>query len=188
VGEVERHVAFIRAINVAGHASVKMSDLREAFAAAGCRSVKTYIQSGNVVFESPRRSTTAVVRRVRAELRERLGCEPEVMVRTARDLEEIVSAAPFTSVEAEAGVKLYVAFLSRKPRNRPRFPIRSPKEALTALTMTNREVFIVSRRKPNGFYGFPNNFIEEALGVSATSRNWTTVRRIVECARRTSNG
>jgi uncharacterized protein (DUF1697 family) len=45
-----RHVAFLRAINVAGHAIVRMADLRQAFADAGCRNVRTYIQSGNVVF------------------------------------------------------------------------------------------------------------------------------------------
>lgn len=50
--------------------------------------------------------------------------------------------------------------------------------------MKNLEVFIVSRRKKNGFYGFPNNFIEKELGVSATSRNWSTVTKIVAFAHR----
>ena len=48
---MSHYVAFMRAINVAGHASVRMSDVRDAFAAAGCRKVRTYIQSGNVIFE-----------------------------------------------------------------------------------------------------------------------------------------
>lgn len=46
--------------------------------------------------------------------------------------------------------------------------------------MSNREVFIVSRRKKNGFYGFPNNFIEKELRVPATTRNWSTLTKIVE--------
>ena len=50
------YIAFLRAINVAGHASLKMTDARDAFAAAGCRNVRTYIQSGNVLFEVPRRA------------------------------------------------------------------------------------------------------------------------------------
>jgi hypothetical protein len=50
--------------------------------------------------------------------------------------------------------------------------------------MKELEVFIVSRRKKNGFYGFPNNFIEKELGVSATTRNWSTLTRIVELARK----
>ena len=47
---MKKYVAFLRAMNVAGHASVRMTDLREAFAAAGCQGVRTYIQSGNVIF------------------------------------------------------------------------------------------------------------------------------------------
>jgi uncharacterized protein (DUF1697 family) len=44
--------------------------------------------------------------------------------------------------------------------------------------MSEREVFVISRRKANGFYSFPNGFIENQLGVPATSRNWTTVTKI----------
>lgn len=103
--------------------------------------------------------------------------------RTVREVERIVGSAPFKAFEAESGIKLYVAFLSQKPRSNPRFPLLSPKEALEAVAMKNLEVFIVSRRKKNGFYGFPNNFIENELEVSATTRNWSTVTRIVELVR-----
>ena len=54
--------------------------------------------------------------------------------------------------------------------------------------MKNLEVFIVSRRKKNGFFGFPNNFIEKELGVSATSRNWSTLTKIVEFVRKEPDG
>jgi len=64
----------------------------------------------------------------------------------------------------------------------------SSKEALEAIAMKSREVFIVSRRKKNGFYGFPNNFIEKELGVSATSRNWSTLTKIVEFVRKEPDG
>ena len=50
--------------------------------------------------------------------------------------------------------------------------------------MTDREIFVVSRPKKNGFYGFPNAVVESELGVSATSRNWNTVIKLVELARR----
>jgi uncharacterized protein (DUF1697 family) len=95
-----------------------------------------------------------------------------------------VRGAPFKRFKAEPGIKLYVSFLSRKPRSKPRFPLLSCKEALEAVAIKNLEVLIVSRRKKNGFDGFPNNFIEKELGVSATSRNWSTVTRIVEFVRK----
>jgi hypothetical protein len=54
--------------------------------------------------------------------------------------------------------------------------------------MTDREVFVVSRRKKNGFFGFPNNFIEEALAVSATTRNWSSIIKIVDFVRKEADG
>jgi uncharacterized protein (DUF1697 family) len=181
--EMTNYIAFMRAINVAGHAIVKMTDLRDAFAAAGCKNVRTYIQSGNVIFESPEEDSAAIFQRIRDELRGLLGAEPGILFRTVREIEGIIRAAPFKSLESDPAIKLYVAFLSGKPTSKPRFPLLSDKEALEAVAMKNREVFIVSRRKKNGFYGFPNNFIEKELGVSATSRNWSTVTKIVQFVR-----
>ena len=119
---MKKYVALLRAINVAGHASVRMTDLRDAFAAAGCQGVRTYIQSGNVIFESPAGNTAAVLQRVRGKLHDLLGQEPGVLLRTVRDVEGIVRGAPFKDFESEAGIKLYVVFLSRKPQSKPRFP------------------------------------------------------------------
>ena len=56
------YVAFIRAINVAGHARIRMATVREAFTAAGCRKVRSYIQSGNVIFESSARESANLCR------------------------------------------------------------------------------------------------------------------------------
>jgi uncharacterized protein (DUF1697 family) len=161
-----------------------MDDLRDAFAGAGCKGVKTFIQSGNVVFESPRQ-TTAVFERIREKLRDLLGYEPGVLFRAARQLETILTAAPFKGFETEPGIKRYVVFLSQKPRSKPRLPLVSFKEGLEAVGMKNLDVFVVSRRKKNGCYGFPSNFIEKELGVRATSRNWSTMTKLVELVRKT---
>jgi uncharacterized protein (DUF1697 family) len=185
---MSQYVAFMRAINVGGHAIVRMDDLRDIFVVAGCKGVRTYIQSGNVIFNSSARDLAAILQKVRAKLRNLLGKEPEILCRTARDIESIVRRTPFKEFAAEPGIKLYVAFLSRKPRSKPRFPLVLPKEGLEAIAITNREVFIVSRRKKNGFYGFPNNFIEKELGVSATTRNWSTVTKFVAFARSEAAG
>ena len=170
------HVAFLRGINVGGHASVRMSDLQDAFARAGCRNVRTYIQSGNVLFHVPARERPAVLGAIPSKLRHLLD-KPDVVFRTAREIEHLVERAPFKDVEHEPGVKLYVTFLARKPRVTPILPLVSSKEALEVIAIRERDVFIVSRPKPSGFFGFPNAFIE-ALDVLATTRNWTTVTKI----------
>jgi len=173
----------MRAINVAGHASVRMTDLRAVFAAAGCRNVTTYIQSGNVLFDSPERGMAAILRKLRGRLRELLGDEPDVLLRTVGEIDALVAGAPFRKVRAGAAVKHYVVFLSQPPQHPPRLPFAVPKEALEVLGIAGRDVFVVSRRKKNGSFGFPNACIEKMLGVSATSRNWTTVTKIAALVR-----
>jgi uncharacterized protein (DUF1697 family) len=174
-----RCVAFLRAINVAGHATVKMVDLKQAFVSSGCTDVETCIQSGNVVFSAPgarKAPTTTLV----TALRKLLGADPILMVRTERELIQLGQSAPFDPREAEPDEKRYVVFLEGKPARTPTLPLALPKEALEAIGMIDREVFVVSRRKNDGFYGFPNGFVETQFGVPATTRNWTTVCRIVE--------
>ena len=88
---MNKYVAFMRAINVAGHASVRMSDLTDPFATAGCTGVKTYIQSGNVIFESSEKNTTELFQKVRVRLHDLLGHEPGVLFRTVLEVEDIRS-------------------------------------------------------------------------------------------------
>jgi len=175
---MNKYVAFLRAINVAGHAKVKMNDLKQAFIAAGCKDVRTVIQSGNVIFDAPERDTESRIQEIQNKLCELLGTQAAVMYRTLREIEDIVKTASFKNIETDSDTKLYVAFLSRKPRNKPTLPLLLPKEALEAVQMKSLEVFIVSRKKKNGGYGFPNNFIEKEFGVPATTRNLSTLTKI----------
>jgi uncharacterized protein (DUF1697 family) len=181
-------VAFMRAINVAGHAKAEMHAVRDAFTDAGCRDVRSYIQSGNVIFDVSAARSPAVMRRVQSGLRELLGEEPILMIRTARELQEIVTASPFYGEAPDPAVKRYVAFLSRKPRPRPNIPFSSTPERLDAVAMRDLEVYVVSRRKKSGFYGIPNIFIEKELGVPATCRNWSTLTKLAELLQPATSG
>jgi hypothetical protein len=95
----------------------------------------------------------------------------------------MVGKAPFGALETVTAVKLCVSFLFETPRVWPPLPLVSSREALELVALTRLEAFVVSRRKANGFYGFPNNFIEQALGVAATTRNVSTLKKIVAFAR-----
>ena len=177
------YVAFLRAVNVGGHARVRMADLVDACAGAGCPGVRTYIASGNVVFDAPANGAKAVCEKIRGAVRRLVGDDACVVIRSLRELDDLIAKAPFNTLERNATLKLCVTFLADKTRVRPKLPLRSSKEAVDAIAMTDRDVFIVSRRKANGFYGFPNAFIEKELGVPATSRNWSTVTQVAEFAR-----
>jgi uncharacterized protein (DUF1697 family) len=155
------YVVFLRAVNVAGHARVSMRDLQSAATNAGCDEA------------SPGR-LPGLLRALRKTLKTLLGEEPQLLVRSVDDLAHLIDHAPFRSLPSDPREKRYIAFLSSPLRQRPSFPLPCPKEALTAIGMMASEVFIVSRPKKNGFFGFPNNFIEKERGVTATSRNWST--------------
>lgn len=168
-------IAFLRAINVPGHRRVTMTAVREAFLAAGCSHVRTVLQTGNVIFRPPRGTRSAV--RVQQTLDRSLGGSTQIFLRSAVELERILAAAPRRGFPTSPAVKRYVAFLAQRPRldSGAIWPLRQPRERLVAVALGAREAYIVSRCKPSGFYGFPNNFIEEALGIPATTRNWATL-------------
>ena len=172
------HVAFLRAINVVGHGSVKMTDLRRVFEQAGAGNVRTVIQSGNVLFDATTRDVPGIVRRVRTALGGSGSAGPDIMLRQVADVHALVERDPFAGYPPGPTLKCYVAFLTRAPKSAPLLPIVSAKELLEMIAIDGREAFILSRLKPNRFFGFPNNFIEDALGVSATTRNWSTVTAI----------
>jgi uncharacterized protein (DUF1697 family) len=177
------YVAFVRAINVGGRGIVRMADLQKAFASAGCRNARTFIQSGNVIFDVPQRSAPRVFRNIRVALRTPLDAEPEIVFRTIEDLERIVKRNPFKRFAADRTLKFCVAFLAQPPTRRPKLPVVSTQEAVEAIAVDGSDVFVISRRKKNGFYGFPNGIAEKEFAVAATSRNWSTVTKIVEKAR-----
>ncbi len=177
------YVAFLRAINVAGHASVGMDALKRAFDRAGCVAARTWIQSGNVVFECGDDHAADLFPRVEKQVLAQVGGPTTIVYRSLDHLERLVRANPFRVVPNGSDRKLYVTFLAEAPRKRMPFPIVSVPEALEALALRRLDVLVVSGRKKSGFYGFPNNFIEKALGVAGTSRNWSTVTKIVAFAR-----
>jgi len=175
-----RYVALLRAINVRGHAIIRMPQLCEAFEAAGCLEVASYSSAGNVLFETARANADGLFTKIRTRVRSLSGGEPGIVFRTVRELEAIVRAVPFGDLVHDRSLKLYVVFLAGRPTKKPRVPVVDEKECLELIGVKGLHAFVVSRRRPRGiFYGFPNSFVERELGVAATSRNWSTVSKLV---------
>jgi len=180
---IERCVAFLRAVNVGGHATVKMDALKQAFIRAGCSEARTVLQSGNVIFEHPAVDQNAARQSIQCALDELLGFNVVVIFRSSDDIERIVRSTPFVAVEDKADVKLYIAFLSRTPDSRIELPLVSTKDAIEIISIQNADVYIVSALKKNGMYGFPNVYVEKQFGIPATTRNWSTVTKIATLLR-----
>ena len=99
-------------------------------------------------------------------------------MRTGEEIARMVEAAPFGAFADGGDATCYVAFLAAPPRTPLALPLANPKEALEAVAIGEREVFLLSRRKADGSSGNPNAFVERASGVAATTRNWSTVRKM----------
>jgi uncharacterized protein (DUF1697 family) len=176
---MDAYIAFLRGINVGGHNKIKMDDLTRLFESLALKNVATFIQSGNVVFETAAgKNADALARRIGNALQKSLGSEVPVFLRTLSEFQEMVKLDPFKAIKADAGDKKYVVFLYAEPGREPVLPLRADREGLEAFHIRKREVFVLSRNV-NGRFGYPNNFIERELGVAATTRNWTTVSKLI---------
>jgi uncharacterized protein (DUF1697 family) len=180
---METYVALLRGINVGGK-TLKMEPLRGAFEKAGFFDVRTYVQSGNVVFAtktSSNRLSEAMEKRILADF----GLSIRILVKSLKELNEITKRNPFLKDKAIDQSKLHVTFLSAIPT----IPGAAAARELEALA-TNGERFHILDQQiylycPGG-YGktkLSNNAIEKKLQVVATTRNWRTVNALLALMR-----
>ena len=177
-GDAVRYVAFLRAVNVAGHARVPTRALVRAFEAAGLENVESFYASGNIMFDSPPGALALRLKRVRQKLRRVLGEAPELFVRTPAELARLLRQPPFSTRQRRSRDKLWVAFMRSARSSQARLPHTITRERLSIVAVSGREAFAVSKQKPTGFYAIPNPLIEAALGVRSTCRQWSTVTTI----------
>ncbi len=174
------HVAFLRGINVGGRKVIKMDNLKAIFESLQFQNVKTYIQSGNVIFETAEDSVAVLQNKIESKLEEVLGYTVTAIIRTASELDEVIQRNPFAGTVDDG--MLYVTFLSKEPSAEEIDRLASHKSDVDDFRLLNREVYLVCR-KGYGRSVFSNSFLENKLGVLATTRNWQTVNRIASMIR-----
>jgi len=173
-------VALLRGINVGGKNSLPMKDLTEIFAGCGCESVRTYIQSGNVVFSSTPRCAAQVAEQVCERIGKKFGFRCPLVIRGADELGKIVKRNPFPDA-ADAGT-LHVAFLADAPdptRVDALDPKRSPGDSFL---VRGGEIYL---HLPNGVgrTKITNDYLDRTLATTSTLRNWRTVMKLLDMAR-----
>jgi uncharacterized protein (DUF1697 family) len=172
------YICILRGINVSGKNIIKMADLKQLFEAMGFINVKTYIQSGNVIFESKEQSTYNLGTSINEKINSKFGYNVPVLVKKSDYLRKIVATLPFSNIDTS---KLYVTFLSGKCTNPPMEQILEKKGHTELIHIEEETVYIYC---PDG-YGktkLSNNFLEKKLQISATTRNWKTVNKLLELA------
>ena len=174
------HVALLRGINVGGGNKLKMKDLAAMFVDVGCSDVRTYIQSGNVVFRPGPTLGEEVPSLISESILSRFGYKVPVVRRTAMELQQAVEANPFVQAGAESD-KLHVIFLAETPDVvdvQELEPDRSPGDEFAVL---GREIYL---HCPNGFAStkLTNTYFESRLSATCTTRNWRTVPKLLDMA------
>ena len=112
---MKHYVSLLRGINVGGHKKIKMAELRELYESVGFTAVKTYLQSGNVVFAAEESDRLSIARELESAIKAHYGYEVSVLIRDLTDLEAVIAGNAFPSKSNEDPTKMCVIFLAHTP-------------------------------------------------------------------------
>ena len=174
-------ISLLRAINVGGHAVIKMEDLRALHESMKFEDVQTYIQSGNVVFRTDEKDMTKLAKRVQDAIAKRFKVTPGVMLRTIAEMREVVAKNPFAKRRDVEPNKLHVSFLDAKLTP-------GACEQLRALALVTEEIIPIGKElfvycsNGMGKAKIPWTKVDRICTTQGTARNWNTVMKLLEMA------
>jgi uncharacterized protein (DUF1697 family) len=173
-----KYVAFLRGINVGGKNKVKMETLREMCVSLGFENVKTYINSGNVIFETVETDDILLSQKIESAIESTFALKIKVISRTLSDIENIIKNNPFDG-QFENDKDLHVFFLDEDLSNEQCELLLSHANENEMFAIQSRTIFCLLRISIlDSIVG--KGFIDKKLKVSATARNWRTVNKILE--------
>lgn len=176
-----KYISLLRGINVSGQKKILMKDLKALYENLGFENVVTYIQSGNVLFETKETTVKALEHKITAAIQKAYGFEVPILVKTTADLQKIFEGNKYVALYGDVITKLYFTLLGETPK-------MEFVNVLMALDYSSEEFYIDNNTVyfycPTG-YGrtkLNNNFFEKKLKVAATTRNYKTIRKLLELA------
>lgn len=174
-----RYAAFLRAINVGGH-TVKMDQLRSLFEEMGFPNVKTFIASGNIVFDSNGKNVKTLEQRIEKSLYEALGYNVAVFIRPLHELSEIAECRPFKDARdarETGGSSIYIGFLKDEPAEDVKNKLILLRTENEEFSFSGKELYWLCRIKFSESV-FSGPLLEKTLGMQITLRNSTTVKKM----------
>lgn len=171
-------LALLRGVNVGGRGRVPMAGLRDVATRMGLTGVRTYLQSGNLLFEaSPQRTPEDLGRGLEEAIAAAFGVDVGVILRTRAELEAAVDGNPFPEAEREP-TKLHLVFLAQAPAAEGTAGLDRQRFHPDTFEMRGREVYI-RYAEGAGRSKLTHDRLERALGTRATARNWNTVTKLL---------
>ena len=176
---MQTYVALLRGINVGGAHMLPMKDLKLLFEQLGCVDVKTYIQSGNVVFRTADANAGRLATRLTAAVANARGFEPRVLILTHGELKRAAAGNPFPEA-ADNPASVHLSFLAEPAKNADLQSLHALKSATERFVLKDRVLYL---HTPDGLGRSKLAArAERLLGVAATARNWRTVTALLELA------
>ncbi len=173
-----RYVALLRGINVGGNNMIKMETLRSTFESLGFENVKSYINSGNLAFDSAKTDDGKLAKTIHDAIQSEFGFDISVMVRPISEVQEIVEWNPFDG-QFESHKDVHIFFLNDK--------LTDEQEALLLEQGSENEMFAIFGRHVACLLkihitdsAIGKGFIDKKLKIAATARNWRTVKMLSE--------
>lgn len=173
------YIALLRGINVSGQKLIKMAELKLMFEGLGFERVQTYIQSGNVLFESQEIRMELLRSQIEEQIESVFGFQVTVVLRTVQELERVVRDCPFRTEDWADGETLYVSLLAEVPAQPGIDWLLACNSEVDDYHFADTEVYVFCRQSIRKSM-FSNNLLEKKLGVAATTRNWATTRKLLE--------
>jgi uncharacterized protein (DUF1697 family) len=178
---MKTYIALLRGINVSGQKRIMMNALRESLKNAGFENIITYVQSGNIVFSANDESPDAIEQIITKKIEADFGYEVPVIVLTTEDLKKITGNNALLNDPHKNADFMHITFLSAVPESYHTENIDSRKIPGEEIIFSNRAIYLYC---PFG-YGrtkLTNSFLEARLRVTATTRNWKTVKELLKLA------
>jgi len=175
---LETHVALLRGINVGGKHKLPMKELAELVNGCGCSEVRTYIQSGNVVFAASRQCARELPPLLAQRIEERFGFQVPVIVRAREELARVMRDSPFVKAGLPENT-LHVYFLADLPSADRVKSLAANRSAPDAFRVIGREIYL---HLPNGMgrTKLTNTYFDSKLATVSTARNWATVKTLLK--------
>ncbi len=179
-----RYISVLRGINVGGKRKILMVDLKMLYEKLGFSNITTYIQSGNVFFDSDQEENE-ISRKIEKAIIDHYGFTVPVIIRTLAEMETIFADNPFLKLQDTNIENLHLTFLSEAPSSELLDKIKKVDIGLDKIKIIHNNAYIY-------IYGkfleskISNALFEKNLKVSATNRNWRTVSKLVEIAKNES--
>jgi uncharacterized protein (DUF1697 family) len=174
---VSIYVSLLRGINVGGQKQLRMETLRGIYEGLDFSNVRSYVQSGNIVFESSLEDKSRLGKQIEAAIAATCSYPVPVFIRQAYDLQQILMGNPFLTARNKDLGKLHVTFLYETPPESAWSKVITPAGNPDEFARAESAMYLFC---PNG-YGktkLSNSFFERKLGVLVTTRNWNTVKAL----------